>query len=349
MGGEVVTMVSCWKLVRKDGVEKGFTDHVENLTVSGLVYEAESGYTPSNLESNANLAVDNLDIVGGVDSAGITASDIEARKYDDADVYLFMVNYKNPDAGNLKLARGKLGNITLHDNTYIAELRSMTQQLQQTVGVNYSPRCRANLGDSRCNAPIYPDTWSATREYAIGAYVSAPSSPGPYIFRATYTSTYASSAYSSSGEPSWNLGIGSATVDGTVVWITEHAYNRTVAVTSVESARIFHASALISVLSQLALSSAVASGYYDGGLVTWQVSAVNSTYAMEVKAYASGRIELHEPMPYVMQVGDVFQIYPGCKKRLTEDCVGEFDNAVNFRGEPFVPGTDQISKIGGVA
>jgi len=70
---------------------------------------------------------------------------------------------------------------------------------------------------------------------------------------------------------------------------------------------------------------------------------------MEVKAYASGRVELYEAMPYTMQVGDVFSIRPGCLKRLDEDCASKFDNTDNFRGEPFVPGTDQVSKIGGFA
>jgi hypothetical protein len=33
----------------------------------------------------------------------------------------------------------------------------------------------------------------------------------------------------------------------------------------------------------------------------------------------------------------------GCDKEL-DTCIARFNNAVNFRGEPFVPGTDKILK-----
>lgn len=348
MALEAVTMCTCWKIIRTDGVELGFTDHVEDVVVSGLTYEAQAGYTPTNLESNSKLSVDNVDIVGGIDSDAITAADLEAKKYDYADVYLFMVNYKSPNSGHLKLARGKMGNISIHDTTYVSELRSMTQQLQATVGEAYTAHCRADLGDARCKAPITVDAWASSTQYQPGDHVAGSAVPATYIFRAAYASTYASSAYSSSGEPSWNLGIGSTTTDGTVVWETRHAFTRVVAVTSVESRSVFHSSALVSVVNALPVSSAIASGYYAGGLVTWQASATNSTYSMEVKTYASGRIELREAMPYAIMTGDVFQIYPGCLKRLSEDCADKFDNTVNFRGEPFVPGEDQVSKVGGL-
>lgn len=347
MSLDTTTMVSCWKIVRSDGVVLGFTDHVEDIVVSGLTYEAESGYTPTSLESNAKLSVDNLDIVGGIDSNGITAADIDAKKYDHADVYMFMVNFNDPDSGHLKLTRGNIGNITVQDNTYVAEMRSLTQRLQQTIGEKYSERCRADLGDARCQVPIDASAWASTTLYASGVYASASGSLTGKIFMATVGASTAASAISSTAEPSWNLTVDATTTDGGVNWITKYAYQRQAAVTSVESARVFHSSALVSVVSEMGLTSAVASAYYAGGLVTWLASAANSTYAMEVKTYASGRVELREPMPYAIMTGDVFKIYPGCHKRLTEDCVAKFDNAINFRGEPFVPGLDQIAKIVG--
>ena len=48
-------------------------------------------------------------------------------------------------------------------------------------------------------------------------------------------------------------------------------------------------------------------------------------------------------MPYVIAVGDTFTIYAGCLKRYEEDCgPAKFDNQVNFRGFPFLPGNDAM-------
>ncbi len=47
------------------------------------------------------------------------------------------------------------------------------------------------------------------------------------------------------------------------------------------------------------------------------------------------------PMPYAIMVGDSYSVVAGCDK-IFSTCAGRFDNAVNFRGEPHVPGTDRI-------
>jgi uncharacterized phage protein (TIGR02218 family) len=42
-----------------------------------------------------------------------------------------------------------------------------------------------------------------------------------------------------------------------------------------------------------------------------------------------------------MAVGDIFTIIAGCDKTLAI-CRDKFDNIINFRGDPFVPGTDAL-------
>jgi uncharacterized phage protein (TIGR02218 family) len=48
-------------------------------------------------------------------------------------------------------------------------------------------------------------------------------------------------------------------------------------------------------------------------------------------------------MPYPVAVGDQFTISAGCDRSMGT-CIGRFNNIVNFRGEPYVPGTDTIYK-----
>jgi len=46
-----------------------------------------------------------------------------------------------------------------------------------------------------------------------------------------------------------------------------------------------------------------------------------------------------------MQVGDRALLTQGCDKRLTT-CQNRFQNVVNFRGEPFLPGNDLLTRVG---
>jgi uncharacterized phage protein (TIGR02218 family) len=69
---------------------------------------------------------------------------------------------------------------------------------------------------------------------------------------------------------------------------------------------------------------------------------------MEVKSFLGGTFTLYLPMYYAILPSDTFTVYPGCKKRFIEDCIGKFNNVVNFRGEPHVPGNDQMMKVGGL-
>ena len=52
-------------------------------------------------------------------------------------------------------------------------------------------------------------------------------------------------------------------------------------------------------------------------------------------------VELYEPMPSTIQTGDTGFIYQGCDKRY-ETCSTVFDNAINFRGFPHLPGLTEL-------
>lgn len=86
-----------------------------------------------------------------------------------------------------------------------------------------------------------------------------------------------------------------------------------------------------------------ASGYFNEGVVEW-TGGLNSGYVMEVKYQVLTDIELQQPMPYVIQAGDTYIIKAGCDK-LVSTCNTKFNNVVNFRGFPHIPGNDMM--VGG--
>lgn len=83
-----------------------------------------------------------------------------------------------------------------------------------------------------------------------------------------------------------------------------------------------------------------AAGYFSGGEVVWLTGA-NAGRRMEIKEFSNKQITLVLPMPNNVVVGDTFNAIAGCDKTFNT-CFTKFSNAVNFRGEPHVPGMDKM-------
>ncbi len=87
-------------------------------------------------------------------------------------------------------------------------------------------------------------------------------------------------------------------------------------------------------------SKTQANNYFAGGVVHF-TSGANAGFSMEVRDFANGRFGLFLPMPNAIALGDNFTVSAGCDKQF-DTCISRFNNAVNFRGEPHVPGTDKL-------
>jgi len=81
-------------------------------------------------------------------------------------------------------------------------------------------------------------------------------------------------------------------------------------------------------------------GYWNKGLLTW-TSGANAGRKMEIRTFAAGAFTFFLPMPSEIAVGDGYAVQPGCDKSFST-CCSRYDNALNFRGEPHVPGTDAV-------
>ena len=148
----VTTFATCWKLTRTDSVVKAFTDHVEDLTIDGDTYTARTGYSRTAIEGNSNLAVDNMEVESYIDSVELSDEDLRLGKYDRATVEIFLVNYLDLTMGKLYLRYGDLGEVTIKDDVYTAEIRGLAQRLTKVFVENYTANCTAALFDERCQA-----------------------------------------------------------------------------------------------------------------------------------------------------------------------------------------------------
>ncbi|QPQ56072.1 DUF2163 domain-containing protein [Allosphingosinicella flava] len=152
----VGTIAFCWRLERADGVCMGFTTHDRDLEIGHLTYRAAPGMVPSAIAMSDGFDAARLDIGGALTSAAITESDLRSGRWDRAAVRIFMVDWTDPEGGQVALASGEIGDVSIEGGAFSAELRGATAILDRPVVEQTSPECRAQLGDRRCRVDLAP-------------------------------------------------------------------------------------------------------------------------------------------------------------------------------------------------
>lgn len=143
----------CWSLRRRDGTVFGFTDHDRPLQFDGIVFAAESGMSAKALSASTGLSVNNTEAVGLLQSDVITDADIAAGRYDGAEVTIWRVCWDDVTAREVKFF-GTIGEITRRAGTFEAELRGLTEMLNQPQGRSYLRSCSAVLGRAACGVDL---------------------------------------------------------------------------------------------------------------------------------------------------------------------------------------------------
>lgn len=151
---ELTRVALCWWVERADGVGIGFTSHDRMLVVDGRDHAAAPGMVPSAVTRSAGFDVATLDVKGALTSDRVTAADLAAGRWDGARVRMFAVDWGDPGGPRVELARGEIGDVSVADGAFTAELRGSTAVLERAVVEQTSPECRASLGDRRCRVDM---------------------------------------------------------------------------------------------------------------------------------------------------------------------------------------------------
>lgn len=171
----VTDLAICWRVTRRDGEIIYGTEYDKDLVIGDSsssyfgTYQSRAGITGSDIRSTADLSVDNLEVEGALQDDGdlllfdLSAADIEAGVFDNAEVVTFLVNATDPDLYQHELRCGWMGNISRDaEGRYKTEVRGLTQALSQGVTRTYSIACDAELGDVRCKVDMTAHTTTGT-------------------------------------------------------------------------------------------------------------------------------------------------------------------------------------------
>lgn len=83
--------------------------------------------------------------------------------------------------------------------------------------------------------------------------------------------------------------------------------------------------------------AAYANGRFDYGRVTI-IGGANSGSIRTIRTHSGDALGLSHILPHSDLTGCTLSIYPGCKKRLTEDCHSLYNNTSAFFGWPWITG-----------
>ena len=109
----------------------------------------------------------------------------------------------------------------------------------------------------------------------------------------------------------------------------------------------FHTSATALTTTDMSLTAnlgAFEESFFTGGRLTF-TSGANAGASVEVKEHTkigtTALLMFWASSPHTPQPGDTFTLQAGCDKAM-ETCRDKFNNLVNFRGFPHMPGTDRV-------
>lgn len=93
------------------------------------------------------------------------------------------------------------------------------------------------------------------------------------------------------------------------------------------------------------VDAAAGGNAYGYGRLRW-IGGDNSGLENAILRSNGVRLTLREPPAFAPAAGDLVEIHEGCDK-LFATCTARFGNAVNFRGEPHLPGLDLLTRYPG--
>ncbi|WP_417684634.1 DUF2163 domain-containing protein [Roseibium sp.] len=161
LDGGATTLARCWIVVRADGAKLGFTDHDRTLSVGGAACRPENGVTATSDVSGPGLATGGGELSGVLASQGLTDDDLEAGRWDGAEVEVYLVNWQAPTQ-HLLLRRARIGEVSRKGEAFQAELRGLAHLLEVRRGRVFSRSCDADFGDARCGIDLDDPAYHST-------------------------------------------------------------------------------------------------------------------------------------------------------------------------------------------
>ncbi len=181
---EVTTLAMAVVIERVDGVKFRLTTSSEDIKIDigdgdGVqTYSASESVSRTSIENDAELNVDNLDVIGIFSNDLLKEKELRGGSFDFSDFKIFVFNHQDLTDGIIKIFRGQFGEVVVTPTGFFqVQVRSMVQVYSKQTGEHYTKDCRADLGDIRCRVPIFPALLVKETALALGDFFIIPTAP----------------------------------------------------------------------------------------------------------------------------------------------------------------------------
>jgi len=152
--GELTSIAICWVAERADGAGIALTSHDLPVVREGITYEPSQGLTPGSVTKASGTDAEDSEIEGAIGGEGLTELDLDLGRWDGASVLLAALDWETPEKTPIELLSGELGEVSVENGRFSAELRGAASKLARPVCPKTSPECRAELGDKACRVDL---------------------------------------------------------------------------------------------------------------------------------------------------------------------------------------------------
>lgn len=150
----VASLAFCWRIERFDGAGLGCTSHDLTLNVQGDAYSTAPGMMPAAVSRRLGLEPGSSEVSGALSSDALSEEDLELGRWDGARVSLLALDWQIPHGDAVELLGGDLGEVSIGDGGFAAELRGAASRLDVAACPATSPECRAEFGDKKCRVDL---------------------------------------------------------------------------------------------------------------------------------------------------------------------------------------------------
>lgn len=158
---------------RRDGRLYRITNHDADVTIDSHVYRHDIPFSLPSIDSGAQLAIDNTQLMLFCDDVTFKKADFESGLFDHAECEIILFDWENPSHGVMSLRKGWFGEINRNEHRVIkATVTGLLKILDFEVGRVYQPSCDADLGDRRCKIALNQgQIYSLRNPYNLGDWV----------------------------------------------------------------------------------------------------------------------------------------------------------------------------------
>lgn len=157
LAGDTHELVTCLRLVLKDGTVLAFTNHDEplafNLGDGAVEYQPWTGIDVSAVLLTVGLEASNFEVTGPIGEL-VTQTHVLGGRYRGAVAHLFMVNWEALEDGPVRLMKGDVGECRVEGSRFVFEVRGIAAAFNETWGRVLNPLCTATFGDPTTGCPV---------------------------------------------------------------------------------------------------------------------------------------------------------------------------------------------------